>query len=38
MFPVVEVVVPPTVMLHVVPDGRPLSANVNEYAMLIVSV
>jgi hypothetical protein len=37
-FPVVEVVVPPIVMLHIVPDGRPLSANVNVYAMLIVSV
>lgn len=38
MFPVVEVGVPPTVTLHVVPDGRPLSTNVNVYAMLTVIV
>lgn len=38
MFPVVEVVVPPTVTLHVVPDGRPLSTNVNVYAMLTAIV
>jgi hypothetical protein len=38
MVPVVEVVVPPNVTLHVVPDGRPLSANVNVYAMLTVIV
>ena len=38
MVPVVEVVVPPNVTLHIVPDGRPLSANVNVYAMLTAIV
>lgn len=38
MLPVVEVIVPPTVTLQVVPDGRPLSANDNVYAMLTAIV